>query len=141
MNKKNLVVFALLIMAFAGCKKDTDNASKWVGTYAAVSGAGVNYNTYINQVVIQEGNGFTLHLALNNTGNGGVTYVTLQKVTLQSATSGTISESDSTLGIHSMAQYSGSVALLSGDTLKMLCSGVDTVNSVTVSYNFYGVKQ
>ena len=140
MNRKNLIAFALVLMAFAGCKKSNDDsASKWVGTYTAIAGGGIT-NNYINQVVIQEGNSFTLHMALNNTG-GGVTYVTLQKVTLQTATSGTINESDSTLGVHSMPVYTGSVTLISGDTLKMLCTGVDTVSSTTVSYNFFGLKQ
>jgi len=138
MSRKNLVVFVLVLFAFAGCKKSTDNASGWVGTYAAVSGGGI-VNSYINQVVVQESNSFTLRMALNNTG-GGVTYVTLQKVTLQNATSGTISESDSTLGVRSLVQYTGSVSL-SGDTLKMLCSGVDSVGATPVSFNFYGIKQ
>jgi hypothetical protein len=139
MSRKNLIAFALVALFFAGCKKDTDNASKWVGTYTAASGGGLGYNSFINQVMVEESNNNTLRLFLNNSsGTNVVTYVTLQNVTLQNATGGTISESDSTLGVHGLVQYNGSVALISGDTLKMICAGLDS--GVTTNFNFYGAK-
>lgn len=140
MSRKNLIAFALVIMAFSGCKKDTDNAAAWVGTYSAVSGGGIT-NTYVNQVVVQEGNSFTLHIALNNTSGTGnpVTYVTLQHVTLQNATAGTISENELQLGVTDSVRYTGSVSLISGDTIKILCVGIDSAGNTNL--NFYGVKQ
>jgi|GEM_PF-2189512 hypothetical protein len=141
MSRKNLIAFSLVILVFAGCKKTTDNAAKWVGTYTSSSGGGLGYNNFINQVQVEESNDFTLRLFLNNSsGTNVVTYTVLQNVVLQNATSGTISESDSTNGLHSPAAYTGSVALISGDTLKMICAGVDSTGATPISYNFYGVK-
>jgi len=140
MRRKNMIVFALVAMVFAGCKKTTDNAAQWVGTYSAASGGGLGYNGFINQVQVEESNDFTLRLFLSTSSSSGVvTYVTLQNVTLQNGTNGTISESDSTLGVHGAVAYTGSVQLLSGDTLKMVCAGV-APGGATTNFNFYGVK-
>ena len=132
-----MLALALVIMAFSGCKKSTDNAAAWVGTYTSTSGGGIS-NTF-NQVVIQENNSFTLRVLYNiaSTGSNAVTYATLQHLTLQNAMAGTISESDSVLGFHGVYQFTGTVSLNS-DTLKIICTATD---SSSLPFSFYGVKQ
>jgi len=132
---KNLLAFALVVLIFAGCKKTTDNASKWVGTYSALPGGSIN--NAIDQVKIEESNSFTLRMFLNNSGNG-TTYVIFQHVTLPTADSAAIAENDSTLGYYGVLTYTGS-ALLKGDTLKMALTQYDSTH--VSSYNFYGIKQ
>ena len=137
MNKKILVVFLMAIMVLAGCKKETDNAAQWVGTYTAISGGPTN--NYVNQVVVQEANSFTLRMQFNNASNIVVTYVTLQNVKLQNATSGTIGEAEITSGVTDSVHYSGTVSLTGGDTLKILSTATDSAG--TFPYNFFGLKQ
>lgn len=136
MNIKNLVAFVFVLLIFAGCKKSTDNASKWVGTYNVIPGS--NSNSAVNQVKIEESNSFTLRMFFNNVANNTVTYVTFQHVNLPTADSAAIAENDSTVGVYSIPTYTGS-ALLSGDTLKVLCTATDSTHYIP--FNFYGTKQ
>jgi hypothetical protein len=137
MDKRILIGMAFVLLAFAGCK-DTDNASKWVGTYSATSG-GLTNSTF-NQVVIQQSNDNTVRVALDTIlpNQTVYTYVTLQNLTLQSTTSGTINETDSVLRYTQPFLMTGT-AVLNGNTLTITGKGVNSVDSIL--YYFYGTKQ
>jgi hypothetical protein len=132
MSKKSFIVLAVILLAFAGCK-DTDNASKWAGTYNATTGG--LYTNNFSQVIMQESNGNTLRVMLDS---GSTTYVLLQGVSVQSAASGTINETDSILGFNHPFQINGTVTL-AGSVLTLNGTAINAYDTLPV--HFYGTKQ
>jgi len=126
----------VVLFSFAGCK-DTDNASRWVGTYISAAG-GVYPNTFY-QLVIQESNSNTVRIAADTvlSNNMVYTYATLQNVTVQSAGAATFNESDSVSGYLHPFQLTGT-ATLNGATITFQGTGVNAYD--TIHYYFYGAK-
>jgi len=125
------------LLVFAGCK-DTDNASKWVGTYIGTTG-GIHGNTF-NQIIISESNQSTIRIACDTLlpSTAVYTYAVLQNASVLSTTSATFSETDSVLGyIHPML-LSGT-ATLNGNSLTFQGYGISAYD--TISYYFQGTKQ
>lgn len=123
MGKKRLVVIAVILMAFAGCK-DTDNAANWVGIYTG-TGNGTHGNNF-NQLVISESNHSTIRISADTviSGTGAVyTYATIQNVNVQSASAAGFNELDSVLGYLHPLQLTGNVAL-NGNTIIFSGTGI-----------------
>ena len=134
--KRGFLIAMLALLLFAGCK-DTDNASKWVGTYNASAG-GSQANTG-NQIVVQENSSTTLRMFLNDTVYAQVvTYAILQNVVLSGNVSGSVYETDSVLGLSHPLLLNGSVTL-NGNILTVTAKGTNAFD--TTSIYFYGTKQ
>ena len=118
-----IALFGLLL--FAGCK-DTDNASKWAGTY--ITAAGGLYPNSFYRVVVGENN-------LNSIRN--VIYFVLQNVTVQNATGANFNENDSVVGFLHPFELSGT-ATLNGAAITLQGTGVNAYD--TIHFYFYGVK-
>jgi hypothetical protein len=136
MHKIFLFVAATALLAIAGCK-DADNASKWVGIYKASSG-GLTTSTF-SQIAVTESNGNTIRMALDTVlPPTTFTYVTLQNVTLQSSTSGTINETDSVIGVNQPMLITGTTTL-NGNILTVTGKAANSTDSIL--FYFYGTKQ
>ena len=131
-----IVLFGLLL--FAGCK-DTDNASKWAGTY--ITAAGGLYPNSFYRVVVGENNLTSIRIEADSSAapsqSPNVIYFVLQNVTVQNATGTNFSENDSVVGFLHPFQLSGT-ATLNGAAITLQGTGVNAYD--TIHYYFYGVK-
>jgi hypothetical protein len=136
MRKLVFIAISVALLIIAGCK-DTDNASKWVGTYKATSG-GLANSTF-SQIVVSESNGNTIKMQLDTVlPPTFLTYVTLQNVSLQSSTSGTINETDAVFGVSQPMLITGTTTL-NGNILTVTGKAANSTDSVL--FYFYGTKQ
>ncbi|HWB64645.1 MAG TPA: hypothetical protein VG603_14110 [Chitinophagales bacterium] len=134
MKKYAFVLAVALIAILAGCKKDTDNAAAWVGTYTSTG----TVTDSLNQVTISEVNSSTLQIQLqykyNISGVSGVyTFATIQGAKLSTATSASVNESGTISGSAGTYQFTGGGAL-SGNSLTLTGQAVNTSNSSDIRY-------
>ena len=132
-----LLLFTIITM-IAGCSKNTDNATAWVGTYAST---GTPTDSIIQKVTIAEVNSSTLQLQLlGKYNNAFYTLATIQHATLTTATSININETGNIYGDTGLYNFSGS-GILSGNALTISGQAVNTTNSNDVKlYYFSGSK-
>ncbi len=134
MKKSILAIIVVAFVFITGCKKSTDQAAAWVGTYNGNTvGAG------INRVIITEVNSNTLQMQLQTYLYGSYyTYTTLKHATLATATSVAVNETDSITSYPGIWSISGG-GTLSGDSLTL--SGTATQSGQSpLYYSFSGSK-
>jgi hypothetical protein len=121
-------------VSISACKKNSDWASAWVGTYnGTVSGNNVN------RVIISGINSTTLQIQLQTTVYGTYyTYTTLQHATLATASSVAVNETDSIAGQTGIWNITGGGSL-TGDSLKLSGTATQT-GQTTLYYSFNGGK-
>jgi hypothetical protein len=136
MDKKTFIITAVVLTILTCCKQ-TDNASKWVGNY--IPGAGGVYTNSFYRVIVKEKDKNILSLEADTSTPPSsapyVTYLVLQNVTLQTATTASFNESDSVTGNSHPFQLSGTVTL-SGSRITLQGTGVNS--SDTIHFYFYG---
>jgi hypothetical protein len=137
MSKKALITIAVILTALAGCKK-TDDASKWAGTYIEC-GCGLYPNTFY-RLIVREKDRNTLSIEADTTTGPSsapyITYVTLQNVALQGATTASFSEYDTIAGNSHLFQFSGT-ATLNGSSITLQGTGVNSND--TLHFYFFGL--
>jgi hypothetical protein len=139
--KKFTSILAVLvfIMAFMpGCKKDTDNAAKWVGTYVGTAG----YSNTVNQITISEVNSTTLKIELQTPYAGTfITFVTISNAKLVDATNASVNEDGYILPDATTVYHFNGSGHLSGNTLTFSGTGTNSTNPSDVKgYAFTGSK-
>jgi heat shock protein HslJ len=138
---KNLLLsisFFAMIALVAGCSKNTDNATAWVGTYASTGAQG---DSIIQKVTIAEVNSTTLQIQLlGKYNNAFYTLATIQNAKVTSASTITIGETGNIYGYSALYSFSGS-GVLSGNNLTISGQAVNTTNNQDVKvYYFSGSK-
>ncbi|MFN8287929.1 MAG: hypothetical protein U0V74_14325 [Chitinophagales bacterium] len=136
MKTKILAVF-LLVLTFAACKKESDWADDWAGTYTGLAGS-VN----VNRVIISKVGAKAVKMDLQGYTSGTYfTFATIGSGTLTSATHASIDE-DGTILMYpgKVFHFSGSVDR-NGSNITMIGQAVNKNDASEIYYySFNGGK-